>query len=161
MGLTEKEFAKKSRVSQRKVKEWYDKNYLIGATKNGQRYDIPEDTPIPYKADPRINRIPTLWKAVMNAAEKQRVIFPSMYPKFQDGTVEKTINEFVESGLIKYKEVPSGGYYLEITRSGYKYKNQLTVYDYEKIYKAFTIGVSLIQAFASVASVTKGLPPAA
>lgn len=51
MGLNAKEFAEKcGRKNSDIVKKWYDARYLGGATKDEVtgRYDIPEDTPIPY-----------------------------------------------------------------------------------------------------------------
>ena len=82
MGWTAKEYARNKGIKERKINGWFKAGYLGETTKNEKTriYDIPEDTPVPYSADCRITRKSSLWKEILDAADLQQAIFPSMYP---------------------------------------------------------------------------------
>lgn len=156
VGLNAKDFAKKHRVNARKIKKWYDAGYLGKASKNETTgvYDIPEDTPLPYKADSRVKKTPTLWLELLDAAQNQCAVFPSMYPRLQQGTFEKQLSYLAESDLIKIVRTESGGEYLELCMSGYEMMNRLSNPERQKVFskvnQAIQSGCSVIQAFCAI-----------
>lgn len=155
MAFNAQQYAEKHGVNKRRIKEWYDVGYLGNATRGESGvYDIPEDTPVPYKADKRVSRLPTFWLQLLDAAQKQQSIFPSMYPKLQNGTVDRCMADFSEAGLIRIVQTQSGASFLELTTSGYQFMNTLGTNEkkkaFEKISRAITTGCTLIQALCSV-----------
>lgn len=157
MGLTATQYAKKHGINNvRKIKKWYDLNYLGNAIKDEKTgvYDIPEDTPLPYNANNKVSTIPTLWRDILIAASLQQSIYESMYPRFQAGTVEAEIQKFSDEGLIEVRITESGAKYLQLCNSGYE---RLTVLNKKQQTNAF---VKVAAFVADGATLVKALSTA-
>lgn len=101
--MNAKEFALKCGVSRGLVARWYENGYLGAATRDEKTgiYEIPENTPAPYTANPRVNRISSLYLEILKAADRSCSLFPTMYPQIPEETVIQVIDEFVSKGLIR------------------------------------------------------------
>ena len=159
MGHNATQFCKKRGIKNTwKVKDWYEAGYLGAAkrieTEKKHIYDIPEDTPAPYNANPRIKTITALSRELMKAAAHQRSVFPEMYPKLQPGTVERLISEFITAGYMRKVQTASGCCYLELTVRGYEFMNNLDDKQKESIYKkverTIAAGGTLIQVLSVI-----------
>lgn len=157
MGWTAKEYAKNKGIKERKIKKWFEADYLGLATRNEKTgiYDIPEDTPVPYSADCRITRKSSLWKELLDAADLQQAIFPSMYPKLDPELVQSQIDEFASGGLLTVRTTNSGCKYLDITPEGHAFLQSLSEAELkktlEKAEKCISATCNVIQALATVA----------
>ena len=155
MGLNAKEFASLKKVSSRKIKKWFDAGYLGAAVKDEKTgvYDIPADTPIPFKADCRISHLKSFWKQILNAAESQNSLYESMYPRLQPGTFDRYIKDFVEAGFIRVQTTESGAKYLELCVAGDKYLNELTEKEQTEVFSLVEKGIAAGTSFINIISV--------
>ena len=163
MSYNAKEFAKAKGVSKRKIKPWFDAGYLGAATRNEKTgvYDIPEDTPVPYAADSRIKRKSSLWNELLDAADLQQSIYPSMYPLLSPQLVETQIEEFDEAGLLNVRTSTSGAMYLDITPEGRTFLLSFSADErksiLDKAAKAVSVSCNLIQALQMAAPALQNL----
>ena len=134
MGWTAKEYAEKKGINERKIKNWFRDGYLGDTTQDPKTriYDIPEDTPVPYDADRRITRRSSLWKEILDAADLQQAIYPSMYPKMEPEVVQTQIDEFAKGGLLTVRTTKSGCTYLDITQEGHDFLQSLSEAELKK-----------------------------
>ena len=139
-----------------RIKSWYEKGYL-GNTKQDEKtleYDIPDDIPLPYCADPRVSTLPTLLRDILDAAAHCCSIFASMYPKIPNGTYDRTEQDFVDQQMIRICYTESGDKYIELCSAGWKFMTEIDSQEREKKLKKVTrlisSGMSFVQAFASV-----------
>ncbi len=116
-------YARSKGVNARTVATWFKKGYLPHATQDAttKGYSIPEDTPRPYKGDGNVKKITSLILKLLDAANLQQAVFPSMFPKMASGTVDRTIEDLVDSGLIRIQLTHSGDQFLELTQVGMEF----------------------------------------
>ncbi|MFI3313278.1 MAG: hypothetical protein R3Y62_05265 [Eubacteriales bacterium] len=154
MGMNATQFAEKyGKNCRKKVKAWYEAGYLQGATKNIKTgiYDIPEDMPLPYAANKRISKVPSLWKEILKAAESQSSIYASMYPKIHCETFDAAIESLAGMGCIEEMKTQTGATYLVLCTQGYLFMNQLSETEQtqilEKFLKVAPTGIALMEDF--------------
>ena len=118
--LNATDFAKLRGVRAKTVADWFSKGYLPHATQDETTkiYSIPDDTPRPYKGSASVKKITSLIFKLLEAADLQQAVFPAMFPKLAQGTVDRTIEDLVGSGFIRIQTTPTGDHFLEITREG-------------------------------------------
>lgn len=137
----------------KKIPTWYSANYLGATTKDEKTgvYSIPDDIPLPYSADKRITKLPTLWKQILDAATKMCSLYPSMYPKLPTGVFDRQLQGFVEAGFIRISQTESGDVFLELQPAGYEYLHRLSDSEKSRVFKianeAVKTGCVVAQAF--------------
>ncbi len=136
-------FAKLKGVKARTVAAWFAKGYLPHATQDEttKAYSIPDDTPRPYKGNASVNRITSLIPKLLDAADLQQAIFPAMFPKIGQGTVERTIENLVDNGFIRIQATSTGDHFLELTQEGMTFKESPTA-NKNKVIDALGKGLS-------------------
>lgn len=151
-------FAKLKGVKARTVAAWFAKGYLPGATQDEttKAYSIPNDTPRPYKGNASVNRITSLIPKLLDAADLQQAVFPAMFPKLGQGTVERTIENLVNNGLIRVQMTSSGNHFLELTQEGMAFKES-PVANKNKVIETLGKGLSYGKDALSVVSTVAAL----
>lgn len=152
----------------RKIKAYGELGYLGEHYKDEATgaYCIHESTPVPFDADKRVTRIPTLWMQLLSAATECRSVFPSMYPKLPDRCFERQLDELIKAEFIRIVPTESGVPYLELQHLGFEFMEKLTQKEQratlDKVEKVISVGLTIAQAFAAVLpSIVQSCPPAA
>ena len=137
-----------------KIPKWYAAGYLGNTTKDKKtgHYDIPDDIPLPFSANPIISTIPTLMRDILQAASEMRSLYPSMYPKIPAQSFCNQIQDMVDANLIRVCYTKSGDPYLELRQAGVMFLNTFSEKDrtktFNKLHKLIAAGYTLIQALS-------------
>lgn len=151
------EFCKKYGIKDRHiVRKWYKAGYLGKTTVDEKTgvYSIPDDIPLPHKANSRIKRIPTLFDDLIEAAGNLCSVYPSMYPNIPEDVLNNQIQHMCELEILQISYTHSGDPFLELLPLGRecysKVNKQQRIKIWQRVYKTVILGATVTQAFASV-----------
>lgn len=154
MSMNAFEFARKYDKNYTTVLNWIKKGYLGELNKDkAGRYVIPDDMPVPFKADGKVNQDTTLVHHFLEASNCENSISSTMYPKVRTERFNRLLNETVDKGLVNKSEPFPGVIRLESTELGRgilsaepKEQNKMI----EAILKGLPTAVNLIAAAAPI-----------
>ena len=141
--------SKDSGVNYSTIRRWIKKGYFgeIKTDKNG-RYVFPDNMPLPYKSNGKVERDTTLLKNLIDASDLGRIVHKEMFPKIDCFKYEHMLKCAVDAHLIEIRTPYKGVIQLVSTEEGRaiinatpKVQNQI----YEKIIAGFNIAVVLAQ----------------
>lgn len=94
--------ASDNKVSYGTVLRWIRKGYFgnVGKDKNGA-YMLPDNLPLPYKADGKTERDTTLVKSFLDASDLGRIVHKNMFPRISDARYNRMLTYAVKAHLIE------------------------------------------------------------
>ncbi len=127
MGLNEKQYAAKHSRSTDYIKRCNDWGLFGKNMKDSKTgvYEIPEDIPVPYKANARIKRNSALFMELLDAADLNQSVCYQMYPNFSKDAFEDLLKDLVSEKLIQIRKTSFEIRYLCLTEKGIEYKNKI------------------------------------
>lgn len=141
--------SKDSRVSYSTICRWIKKGYFgeIKIGKNG-RYTFPDDMPLPYKSNGKVERDTTLLKKLIDASDLGRIVHKGMFPKIDSFRYDRILKCAVDAHLVEIRTPYAGVIQLVSTEEGRavinatpKAQNRI----YEKIIAGVDVAVVLAQ----------------
>lgn len=149
------EYAKVNSVSRNEVRTWIKNGFLPGIEKlaNGN-FSIPNDTPVPYygRGFKNISRTTSLCLKVLEAADEQKTIYSSMFPKIKKNVFKDVIDDLIKNEMIS-PHVTTHTIYYSIKPEGIKMKNGLLRSknsDITKLNNAVNTGITIVGAACNI-----------
>ena len=141
--------SKDSGVNYSTIRRWIKKGYFgeIKTDKNG-RYVFPDNMPLPYKSNGKVERDSTLLKNFIDASDLGRIVHKDMFPKIDGFRYDRMLKCAVDAHLVEIRAPYTGVVQLVSTEEGRavinttpKVQNQI----YEKIVAGINVAVVLAQ----------------
>ena len=119
MSINAWKMASDNKVSYSTVRRWIKKGYFgkVEKGKNGA-FILPDDLPLPYKADGKVERDTTLLKSFLDASDLGRIVHKNMFPKISEARYNRILAYAVEAHLIEIQSPYPGVILLASTPEG-------------------------------------------
>ena len=119
MSKSARQMALDNKISYNTVLRWIRKGYFgnVEKDKNGV-YMLPDNLPLPYKANGKTERDTILLKSFLDASDLGRIVHKNMFPNISDEKYDRILTYAVEAHLIEMQSPYPGVIVLASTPEG-------------------------------------------